>query len=168
LTRPNSIKWICNYFKENKYKKYLEIGSAYGFSISYMYKRSKGIYFKGIEKDGHNFSVCSKYLSGLPNMLIINNDGLIHEESESYDFIYVDAAKLKMKLFFEKYINNLEDNGAMVFDNIYVGAISNQDKKKKYETRISEFITYIGNNKMYSSEIIDIEDGLLVIKKSYN
>jgi predicted O-methyltransferase YrrM len=165
LTRPKSMKWICNYFNDRGYNRYLEIGSAYGFSLSYMYKKSNGSYFKGIERDEHCFNICSSYLSRFNNVCIIHNDGLLHEESESYDFIYVDASKLKMKQFFEKYAKNLSSKGTMVFDNIYVGKITNQDKKRKYENKIREFIDFIESNEMYSSEVINIEDGLLVVKK---
>ena len=47
----------------------------------------------------------------------INIDALDYEDNNKYDLIFIDAAKSKNTVFFEKFSHNLKENGVIVTDN---------------------------------------------------
>lgn len=81
------------------------------------------------------------------------------------------AAKSQNKKIFEKFMNNLNQNGIIIIDNLsfhgYVGK-SNEIKSRNLRQmvrKIEKFIEYLKENKEFQVEFIEVGDTLGVCKR---
>ena len=118
IMQKDGILYLVNYIKENKITNILEIGSAIGYSAIMMAKANKNIKVTTIEKDKDRYSIAVSNIKkyNLENQInIINDDATLTDIKEKYDLIFIDAAKGKNILFFEKYKDNLTEDGTITY-----------------------------------------------------
>ena len=109
--------------------------------------------------------------SKLNNIKLINDDALNTIINDKYDLVIIDAAKSQNMKFFNKYKNNLNENGIIIIDNLdfhgYVGK-SNEIKSRNLRQmvrKIEKFIDFLNNQTEYKVEYIEVGDRLGVCKK---
>ena len=156
-----------------KPKKLLEIGCGNGFSTYFLVKnlpdRSS---YTGIDLNRDRlFSAESfirerfqeiemEFIPGNALEIIVDLDG-------KFDLVFIDAAKFEYPGYLEAIMNKLNKGALIIADNIfYNDKIFSQtplEHDKKSVKGIKEYLNMItSNNKMISTDLIDIGDGLAV------
>jgi len=171
---------VANFLKVitgiKKPEKILEIGTGLGFSTINMAKSlgekgkittiellkgrmEKAAYF--IEKSGEKEKI-----------KMIHGDGreIINQLDETFDIIFLDAAKGQYGKFLEKCDSLLNDNGIIIADNVLInGWVVNLEyperRKKTMVVNMRNFLEGFRNNKKYELTLIPLGDGVALIRK---
>ena len=81
----------------------------------------------------------------------------------------MDAAKSKYYEFLSHCIDNLNENGIIISDNIFFnGLVAREDFPKRHRTivyNMRKYLKYIMDNPMFTTSLIPIGDGLAITYK---
>ena len=168
----DTITTIQNIIKENNVKTILEIGTAIGYS-TICFASTGTDKIESIERDEDRYikAVSNVEKSNLKNISLNLMDAFDFNTEDKYDLIIIDAAKSQNKKIFEKFMNNLNQNGIIIIDNLsfhgYVGK-SNEIKSRNLRQmvrKIEKFIEYLKENKEFQVEFIEVGDTLGLCKR---
>ncbi len=174
IMQKDGIKFLEEYIKENNIKKILEIGSAIGYSAIKMALIDKNIKITTIERDEERYKEAIKNIDKLHlnnQIEIILKDALDIEIKDKYDLIFIDAAKAQSIKFFEKFKNNLNDNGSIITDNLNFHGLTKEVDKIKSKNlkalvkKINKYKEFLKNNEEYTTVFYENGDGISVSKK---
>lgn len=169
----DGIDYIVNYIKNNNVKSILEIGTAIGYSAINFALVDSNIKVTTIERDDIMYNEAIKNISefNLNNQInVIHNDALYTEINGKYDLIFIDAAKSQYIKFFEKYKNNLNNNGVIITDNLnFHGLVSDDSNITNKNTlqlvkKIRNYIDFLKENKEFCTDFLNIGDGISISK----
>lgn len=172
IMEPDGIDFLTNYIKENKIKKILEIGSAIGYSAIKMALVDDDITITTIERDE------KRYLEAVKNIKkfkLENRINLIYKDAfdvkldDTYDLLFIDAAKAQNIKFFEMFSKNLNPKGTIITDNMnFHGLVDKElDEIKSRNLRalirkLKDYAVFLKENKNYETEFLDIGDGIAI------
>ena len=174
IMEHDGIEFLLNYIKENDIKKVLEIGSAIGYSAIRMCLVNESITVTTIERDEKRYKEAVKNIKEFnleDKINIIFDDAFNVELEDTYDLIFIDAAKSQYIKFFEKFKKNLDNKGVIVSDNLkFHGLI---DKENEIESRnvrglvrkLNKYISFLKENNEFETVFYDIGDGISVSKR---
>lgn len=174
-------EFICNYIVEHKFIKILEIGSAIGYSAIQFARAAmkisespENVKVTTIEIDIDRYLKAVQNIKdcGLENTIEIRHeDALTSILSDKYDLIFIDAAKAQYIKFFEKYKENLQDNGVIISDNLkFHGMVEDLSLTHNYSTKklvkkIRKYVDFLKQNQEFNTEFFDLGDGISVSKR---
>ena len=170
----DGIEYLCNLIKENNIKNILEIGSAIGYSSIKMALIDKDIKITTIEKDYDRYIMAVNNIkyNNLDNQIdIIYNDAKDVELTKEYDLIFIDASKGNNKYFFEKFKNNLSNNGIIVTDNLSFHGLVEDDSlintknQRGIVRKIKDYLLFLDNNKEFITEYVSIGDRISISRR---
>lgn len=174
IMEKEGLKFLLDYIKSNNVKSILEIGSAIGYSAINMALVNNNVTVTTIERDE------TRYLEALKNIKRFNLDKRINliladaleiNLDEKYDLVFIDAAKGQYIKFFEKYSNNVKNDGTIISDNIYFHGLTEQasriEKKnlRQLVDKIRKYILFLMENENFKTEFLKIGDGLAVSRR---
>mgnify|MGYP004567099379 FL=1 len=171
----DGIEYLCNYIKENNIKNILEVGSAIGYSAIKMALVSEDITITTIEKDEdrYNMAVDNIHKFNLDKRInIILGDAKEVELTDKYDLIFIDASKGNNIYFFEKFTNNLAQDGVIITDNLsFHGRVEDASlitskNQLGIVKKIKTFIEYLDNNKEFTTTYVSVGDKIAISKKN--
>ena len=171
---PDGIDYLCKFIKDNNIKDILEIGSAIGYSAIRMAMVSDNIKITTVEKDDERYLLAVKNIDNFnlnDRIQIIHDDALNTIVNYKYDLIFIDASKGNNINFFNKYKENLNENGVIVTDNLaFHGLVDNPElavtrNQRGLVKRIKEFISFLDNNSEFKTEYIDVGDRISISRK---
>lgn len=176
IMQKDGIEFLVEYIKEHNIKKILEIGTAIGYSAIKMALVDEDITVTTIERDKERYDLALKNISSFSlenriKVLLCDALEVNLNPDDSYDLIFIDAAKSQYIKFFEKFQLNLKINGVIVSDNLsFHGLVSDESKIKNRNTRqlvrkIKTYKEYLKNNNLFITEFYEIGDGISVSKK---
>ena len=174
IMRDGGIEFICQYIKEHNIKRILEIGTAIGFSAIEFARVAPDITVTTIELDidRHIRALQNIHDSGLDGRIkAINADALQVELNDTFDMIFIDAAKGQYINFFEKYKSNLAPNGVFISDNLsFHGMVDDLTLTHNYSTiklvkKIRKYIDFLKKNEEFETTFYDVGDGVSVSKR---
>lgn len=88
--------------------------------------------------------------------------------NKKYDMIFIDANKSKYLEYLEYGLKLLNKDGIIFADNVlYKGYVKSNYNKHKQRTAVNhlrEFLSKIQNDKNLKTEVLDIGDGLAIIR----
>ena len=177
IMRDGGVDFICRYIKEHNIKRILEIGTAIGFSAIEFARVAPDVTVTTIELDidRHIRALQNIHDSGLDNRIkAINADALQLELDDTFDMIFIDAAKGQYINFFEKYKSNLAPDGVFISDNLsFHGMVKDLTLTHNYSTiklvkKIRRYIKFLEDNKEFSTAFYDCGDGVSVSKRISN
>ena len=122
-----TIETINKIISENKIHSVLEIGTAIAYSTICFASNKNIDKVVSIERDDirEKIAISNVEKSNLKNITLIHDDALNTEIDDKFDLVIIDAAKSQNTKFFNKYKNNLTENGIIIIDNLefhgYVG-----------------------------------------------
>lgn len=171
---PDGIDYMCEYIKDNKINNILEIGTAIGYSAIRMALVNDDIKVTTIERDKERYDkaiINIKKMHLQDRIKVLYGDALDTKIKGKYDLIFIDASKGGSIKFFNKYKDNLKDNGTIITDNLsFHGLVDNPSlaitkNQKGLVKRIKEFINFLDNNKEYQTKYIEVGDRISISKK---
>ena len=174
IMQKRSMNFLCKFIEKNNVKKILEIGTAIGYSAINMALVNEEIEIVSIERDQ------DKYIEAINNVKkcnldkrisLILGDALNLDLNDKYDLIFIDAAKGQYLNFFDKYKNNLVDDGFIVSDNIdfhgFVEKYPNIENRnlKQLVGKLIKYINFLKENEEYDTKFYKVGDGLAITYK---
>ena len=175
IMTEGGINYLIKYIKKNNIKNILEVGTAIGYSAIMMCSVDSDIVVTTIERDE------KRYLEALKNIKkanledrinLIYKDALEVNLNEKYDLIFIDAAKAQNRNFFERFEKNLEKNGTIITDNMNFHGLVDKEissiesrNLRQLVRKIKDYKEFLENNKMYTTEFLDIGDGIAVSRE---
>lgn len=171
IMRDGGIDFICSYIKEHNIKRILEIGTAIGFSAIEFAAASPEVTVTTIEMDidRHIKALQNIHDSGLEGRInAIHADALKLELNNTFDLIFIDAAKGQYINFFNKYKANLAPGGVFISDNLsFHGMVQDLTLTHNYSTiklvrKIRKYIEFLKTNKEFQTIFYDFGDGISI------
>lgn len=171
IMQKKSMRFLCKFIEKNNIKSILEIGTAIGYSAINMALVNDDVNIVSIERDQ------DKYIEAIKNIkkcnlekriTLILGDALNIDLKDKYDLIFIDAAKGQYLNFFNKYKDNLIDDGFIVSDNIdfhgYVENIDNIKSKnlRQLVTKLKKYIDFLNTNEEFNTKFYKVGDGLAI------
>ena len=175
VIREKSGKLLVEYIKKLKPKKILEIGTAVGYSGTLMLLADQNACLTTID---NNLTMCEKAKQTFEKFNLLNrvnvvcDDALnfLKNDNNVYDFIFIDGPKGQY-IKYLPYLKKLTKLGSIIFcdDVLYFGMVKDDSKvihkKITIVRNLRGFISSVENDKDYESELLEIEDGILIIKR---
>ncbi|WP_456278182.1 O-methyltransferase [Bacillus sp. AK128] len=151
----------------------LEIGTAIGYSSIRMAKAVQGVKVVSIERDEERYHKALYYIEKAnmaENIEVILGDALEVNLEQSFDVIFIDAAKGQYAKFFEKYEKILGNNGVIISDNVLfkglVATNSTDNKRiKSLVKKIQSYNEWLMQHSSYDTTILPIGDGIALSKR---
>ena len=178
IIERDSIKFIQKYIKLNNVKKILELGTAIGYSAILMASVDDDVEITTIERDDKRYREAVKNVNrtGMDKRIeIVFNDALdVNLVDHEYDLIFIDAAKGKNTFFFNKFKDNLNDNGTIITDNLsFHGLVEDESLVKTKNQRgivnkIKDYINFLDNNTEFTTTYVPVGDKIAISKRKVN
>ena len=169
------IEFIVNYIKENDVRFILEIGTAIGYSAIKFAQINPEIRIFTIEYDIERYKKAVENITKLnldDQITVFLGDALKFDFTEKFDLIFIDGAKSQYINFFEKYKNNLSENGVFISDNLFFhGMVENPELTKNYSTikllrKLKRYIDFLKANTEFETEFYQLGDGVAVSRRN--
>lgn len=170
IMQKDGIEFLTNYIKEHNVKKILEIGCAIGYSAIRMCLVHNDISVVTVERDESRYKEAIKNIKEFnleKRINVIFDDAFNVDLSDKFDLIFIDAAKSQYIKFFEKFKNNLSNNGVIVSDNLDFHGLVHKDLNQ-IESRnvrgivrkLNNYIEFLNTNKEFKTDFYSIGDGI--------
>ena len=178
IIMDDTLQEIEKRMNQNKPTKILEIGTAVGYSaICFSKFLSNQGFIDTIEKDEQRAkeaeeNIKTMNLEGKINIYVGDAVEILPTLNQTYDMIFIDAAKAKYPIFLEESLRMLAPDGILFADNIlykgYVMGDYNKHKQRTAVRNLREYIAKATENPDLETEILEVGDGLAItkIKKS--
>ncbi|MBF2757594.1 MULTISPECIES: O-methyltransferase [unclassified Staphylococcus] len=169
-----SLEMIKQLIRIHGAKNILEIGTAIGYSSMHFASVSDDIQITTIERDEKMITQAKTNFEtyGYSSQIRLIEGNALEQYSQVddkvYDIIFIDAAKAQSKKFFEYYTPLLKKGGLVITDNVlYHGFVSNIDivrsrNVKQMVKKVQKFNEWLMNQKNYSTNFINMDDGLAI------
>lgn len=178
IIMDDTLNKIEELLKESRPKRLLEIGTAVGYS-AICFEKYVELKIDTIEQDEDRILEAEKNIKELNlnnkinlikgNAVEILQNMVIENEEDKYDFVFIDASKSKYPIFLEEALRLTTKNAIIVADNVlykgYVLGDYNKHKQRTAVRHLREFLQMIKENEKLKSEILEVGDGLAVIRK---
>ena len=174
IMQKEGIEFLLEYIEKNNIHTILEIGTAIAYSAIRMALLSKQIKVVSIERDENRFSMAVQNVHDFhleDQITLLFEDAMHTELSETFDLIFIDAAKSQYIPFFEKFKKNLNPNGVIISDNLsFHGLVETNEEIKSRNVRgivrkIKNYIQFLKENEEFETTFYKLGDGVGVSKK---
>lgn len=158
---------------ENGCKSFLELGTAVGHTAIQV--ALLGIEVVTIERDLEMIEQAKINITEMDlwdRITLIEQDALDVELNQSFDCIFIDAAKAQYERFFSKYSSLLNPHGIIIADNMsFHGLVEHPERTQNRNTKrlvrkIKEFKEFVQNLADYTVEFFDEGDGIAIIRRA--
>ncbi|MCL2558848.1 MAG: O-methyltransferase [Turicibacter sp.] len=168
----SGLETVLQFLKLKKPKRILEIGSAIGY-WSTMVARHTGANVVTIERDAQHYEKACAYIaksSVAKHIEIYKADALDFDtallKNQTFDVIFIDAAKSAYQRFFEKYEPFLASDGLMISDNLLFHGHIFTDKKdlgrnlRDLTRKIKTYSAWLAEHPHYETIFLPLGDGI--------
>lgn len=174
IIMDDTLEVVGDLLSKIKPKFILEIGTAVGYSAMCFSKYiSEGGYIDTIEREHERVEEAKKNIELvgiLDKINIIEGDAveILPTINKKYDVVFIDAAKGKYPFFLKEALRLINKNGYIIADNVlykgYVMSDYNKHKQRTAVRNLREFIAEITKNPTLETKILEVGDGLAIIK----
>lgn len=178
IIKDGGLDFIIALIKKDNCKMILELGSAIGYSAIMMAKTANDIYIDTLEKNEEMYLKAKENIAKAAlndRISIYHTDVKDFKTDKLYDLIFVDAAKAQYYNYLNQFIDNLKEDGVMVFDNIaFHGMVKDPSLTKNRNTKalvkkIRKFKELVQEDERFDIMIYeDIGDGILTLRRRKN
>ena len=175
IIKDEGLAFLLNLIRERNCKEILELGTAVGYSSIQMALLDKNIHIDTIEKNK------DMYTQAIDNIKANNLEKQIdvffmpieeYHSDKMYDLIFVDGPKAQYGKHLEMFIDNLKEDGVMLFDNMVfhnlIYDVDNIESKnlRNLVKKIIKFREKVLNDERFDIILCDsIGDGMLVLTR---
>ena len=173
-----STEFVKQLIRIKDVKSILEIGTAIGYSAMHFASCDPSINVWTIERKEEMYEQAISNIKdfGYESQInVIFSDALEAFEllptDQSFDMIFIDAAKAQSQKFFELYEPLLKDDGIIITANIlYHGFVSDIEivrnrNVKQMVKKVQKYNDWLMNHDKYKTTLINIGDGMAISKK---
>lgn len=169
IMESEGIVFLLNYMKEHHIKTVLEIGTAIGYSAIRMCLVSSDVTVTTIERDQERYEQALQNIEkfDLQNRItVLFQDAFDVELENSFDMIFIDAAKSQYIKFFKKFERNLNKNGVIISDNLNFHGLTHIEEStlnrnvRGMVRKLNQYVDFLKNNEQYETTIYNIGDGV--------
>lgn len=174
IIMDDTLEVVGDLLSQIKPKFILEIGTAVGYSAMCFSKYiSENGYIDTIEREHERVEEAKKNIELLDvadKVNIIEGDAveILPTINKKYDVVFIDAAKGKYPIFLKEALRLINKNGYIIADNVlykgYVMSDYNKHKQRTAVRNLREFIAEITKNPTLETKILEVGDGLAIIK----
>lgn len=174
IMQKSGINYLVDFIKKNNIENILEIGTAIGYSAIKMALANEKVHVTTIERDNDRYLEAVKNINkfGLDKRIkLIYSDAFDVKLDDTYDLIFIDAAKAQNIKFFEKFEEYL-NNGYIITDNLsFHGFVSKKPEEIESKNvralvrKVKDYINFLENNTQYDTKFLKIGDGISISKK---
>jgi predicted O-methyltransferase YrrM len=133
----------------------LELGTSAGYSTLWIASALENGEVHTVEMSPIKIELAKKHFneSGLSNITLVEGNVIeaLNKWNRKIDMVFIDADKYEYIDYIKKIEPHLNDSSVIIADNV----INFRDKVKDY-------VDYIESNVNYTSQLLEIEDGVLV------
>lgn len=175
IIQDGGLDFLLKLISERNIKEILELGTAIGYSSMAMANLDKDIHIDTIERNEDMYNEANKNVNEtkLNDQISLNfMDIKEFKTNKMYDLIFVDAAKGQYYNYLNQFIDNLKDDGVMVFDNmVFHGLTKDPSSIKNRNTRqlvkkINKFKELVQEDNRFDIILYeDIGDGILLLTR---
>ena len=172
IIMDDTLQTIRKYLKNKKVDRFLEIGTAVGYSaICFTEFLSDDGIIDTIEREKERVEEAKINIKNMnleDKIKIYEGDALeiLPELKGKYDVIFIDAAKGKYPFFLNQALRLINHKGIIFADNIlykgYVMSDYNKHKQRTAVRNLREYIKEVSENPNLETEILEVGDGLAV------
>ena len=168
------ISFMLTYIKENHVKNILEIGAAIGYSAICMCLVDKDIHVTTVERDEMRYKEAVKNIRKFhleDRIKIYNQDAFTLDLEDTFDLLFIDAAKSQYIKFFEKFTPLLKVGGVVFSDNLNFHGLTHTTEKIESRNvrglvrKLNAYIAYLKEKDTFITEFYDVGDGISVSRK---
>ena len=173
IMMKDGIDFLTDYIKKNNIKNILELGTAIGYSSIKMALVDKDIYITTIERDENRYNEAIKNIkkAELGDQINVILDDVFNIDLDfKFDLIFIDAAKAQNIKFFNKFKNNLTENGVIITDNLKFHGLVNSEHIESRNVRglvrkIKNYVEFLKENDEFETTFLELGDGISISKK---
>lgn len=178
IMQKEGIEFLIETCVKNKCTSCLEIGSAIGYSALMLTSNIPEFYVETIELNDNRYLEAVGNINHyhMQNVITIHHDDALtfpleKMKRDSFDCLFIDAAKAQYQKFFEKYMPLIKEDGICIVDNLdFHGMIHdiehiNNRNTKQLVKKIKRFRDWIFNHEDYDVTYYAIGDGICVIRR---
>ncbi len=177
IVRPKTLQLLLDKIRETKPKEILEIGTAIGYSAANMLLASNAN-LTTIELNENSQNLAKQNLSRLNlsnRVTFILGDAKnvlkdLLNQNKRFNFVFLDGPKGQYINYLPTITNLLNDGGVIFADDVLFRGMVNGDEfvPHSYRTIVVNLRKYLAevNNPPYTSQVLDIEDGICISKKT--
>lgn len=172
IIKDETANFLRDFILKNNIKNVLEIGTAVGYSALVMASAFKDVKVTTIEYNEERYLEAIKNIKEMnmeKRINIIFGDACNVKIEGNYDLIFIDAAKGKNELFFNKFKHLLNEGGVIITDNMkfhgYVEKDLDDIENKNLRglvKKIKEYHEFLEKEEAFETSIIDVGDGIAV------
>lgn len=170
----NTLEMIKQIIRINHTTRILEIGTAIGYSAMQFASVSDDIQVTTIERNSEMIQQAKSNISNnhySHRIRLIEGDALEQFDKikdQTFDMLFIDAAKAQSKKFFELYTPLLREGGIVITDNVlYHGFVSDIDIVRSRNVRqmvkkVQQFNEWLMQQDGYTTNFLNMDDGLAI------
>ena len=173
IMKDEGIDFICDYIRNHKVERVLEIGTAIGFSSINFARVAPQVHVNTIELDETRYqtavrNIADNNLSDRITCYLGDAGSWTPSQGETYDLIFIDGPKAQYINHFERFAPFLAPCGAIITDNLsFHGMVEDLSLTHNYSTikmmrKIRRFINFLKQNKDFDTTFYDIGDRISV------
>ena len=175
VIKDDGCDFLIDFCKTNQPQKILEIGTAVGYSGSFILLSSQNSTLVTIEKNEKFFEEAKNTFKQMKvsrrvKQILGDAGEEILTIKDKFDLIFLDGPKGQYYRYLPTLLGLLEDNGTLIADNVlYRGMVRSGEyvihKHRSMINNLRKFLNYIENSPELDTKVYDIGDGIAVIKK---
>lgn len=169
LVRELTLKALNKLIQVNNVTSILEIGTAYGYSALAMSQNPSVKKIVTLEKRLDDFVIANQNLARQMNVQTFNISAFDYQTKQKFDLIFLDGPKSHQDVLFEKFSQNLNPNGIIFIDNIFLRKFANRTEltknQQKLVNNVKAFREWLLQLKDWDVQIFDVEDGYAICKR---
>lgn len=152
-----------------KPKNVLEIGCGCGYSTYFLMKNLDDGSYIGVDLNRKRVEYAEKFIKntfpGKKSVFLAGNAiDIIPQLKDSFDLVFIDAAKYEYPLYIKKLLGKLAVEALIIADNVFYKnkIFGKRVSKHDYNSimGIRKFIDFITNDKYFNTKFINIGDGV--------
>lgn len=177
ILMDESVEWLACILNEQKPARFLEIGTAIGRTSILAASLLENVQVVTIERDPEMIALARENIqnSGYASRIrLIEADAReVDLQKETFDLIFIDAAKSQYTRFFKKFAPLLSRDGLIVTDNMFFhGLVDHPERTHNRHTkglirRLKAYREFLDAQEEFETEILSIGDGIALTRRKH-
>lgn len=177
ILMAESMEWLEKILLEYRPSTFLEIGTAIGRTSIEAARILPDLQVVTIERDPEMAAQARKNIEASEQkdrITFIEGDARdVDLSGQTFDLIFIDAAKSQYRRFFEKYSPMLSENGLIITDNMFFhGLVEHPERTHNRHTkglirRLRAYWEFLETNEEFETTILNIGDGLALTRRKH-